>query len=151
VRRQLPNDNCSHRLGWVRRQDGLRLQREGLQASLQSAAPPHQKHAKRVNGASLQAGICRGCVIDRNARPKRERKLEFRPQTSVDHTQERIEQKMLESDEVAIVGRGDVIIDVARIRVVGDVVDREFTRLAMWSSAFSRRSSSTLFVCKMAL
>jgi len=39
--------NRFHRLGWVRRQDGLWLQREGLQAFLQSTAPRPSESARR--------------------------------------------------------------------------------------------------------
>lgn len=44
-------------------------------------------------------------------------------QTSVDDIQIRIEHAVLESSKVAEVGRSDIVVNVARIRVVGNVVN----------------------------
>lgn len=45
--------------------------------------------------------------------------------TSVDHIQKRIEHAVLGSGQVAEVGRSDIVVNVARIQVVGDVVSAE--------------------------
>ena len=64
--------NRFHRLGWVRRQDGLWLRREGLQAFLQSTAPPASKARKESEQTPGLRPAYVG-VPPSTARPPRER------------------------------------------------------------------------------